>query len=164
MARGKFEHESAGGELARLYATGEAGPGVVVFHPWWGLNDDVTAYADRLADAGFSVMAPDLVRGRQAATIEDAERIAASVDQPHADAVALAAIDRVAALAGAAPIGAVGFSLGAAWAVWCAAKRSSIGASVAYYGTLQGPSLASASVPVLGHFAEADPYEPDESV
>ena len=80
MARGRFEKLDAGGESVRSYASGagDASAGVVVFHPWWGLNDDVIAYADRLAGAGFEVVAPDLVRGRIAATVEEAERSYAS--------------------------------------------------------------------------------------
>jgi len=55
MASGGFEELAVGGEPARLYASGagNATPRVVVFHPWWGLNDDVIAYADRLAGAGL---------------------------------------------------------------------------------------------------------------
>ena len=166
MAGGAFEELAVGNERVRQYTSGigQSAPRVVVFHPWWGLNDDVIAYVDRLAGAGFSVVAPDLVRGRLASTIEEAERLAGGVDQDHADAVAIAAIDRLAASSGGPAIGAVGFSMGAAWALWCAAKHPAVATSVVYYGTLAGPSLARASVPVLGHFAEADPYEPEEAV
>ena len=163
--KGRFEELAAGHEAARMYANRAAdAPGVVVFHPWWGLNDDVVAWSDRLAASGFSVVAPDLVRSRLATTIEEAEHLSSSVDDAHATAVALAAIDRLAAARGASKVGAVGFSMGAPWALWCAAERPSVGASVVYYGTMGGPSLARASVPVLGHFAESDPYEPDDSV
>jgi carboxymethylenebutenolidase len=166
MVRGRFENLGVGATTTRAYAsgTGETVPGVAVFHPWWGLNDDVIAYADRLAAAGFSVLAPDLVRGRLASTIDEAERLASEKDDAHADAVSLAAIDRLAGSDQAPGIGAVGFSMGAAWAMWCAAERPAVAASVVYYGSLSGPSLARASVPVLGHFAEADPYEPEDGV
>ena len=166
MVSGRFVELAVGGEPVRLYASGTGGTttGVVVFHPWWGLNDDLIAYADRLAGAGISVVAPDLVRGRIASTIEEAERLASSVDDDHATAVAFAAIDRLAALDGTSRIGAVGFSMGAAWAMWWAARRPAVAAAVVYYGSLAGPSLTRASVPVLGHFAEADPYETDEAV
>jgi carboxymethylenebutenolidase len=39
-----------------------------------------------------------------------------------------------------------------------------VAASVVYYGTVLGPSLARAGVPVMGHFAEHDPYETPEAV
>ncbi len=165
MANGKFDELAVGGEPARVYASGAGTtPWAVVFHPWWGLNDDVIAYADRLAGVGFSVVAPDLVRGRVASTVEEAERLASEKDDDHADAVALAVIDRLTTSGSVARIGTVGFSMGAAWAIGCAAKRPAVAASVVYYGSFAGPSLTRASAPVLGHFAEADPYEPDDSV
>jgi carboxymethylenebutenolidase len=165
MARGGVENVTVGGESVRLYASRvvDAAAGVVLFHPWWGLHDDVIAYADRLADAGFPVVAPDLVRGRIATTVEEAEQLASGVDEAHADAVALAAVEQLSA-GGAARIGAVGFSMGVPWALWCATQRPAVACSVVYYGTLQGASLTRAAVPVLGHFAEADPYEPDQAV
>jgi len=165
MDRG-FETLSIGGESVRMYASGvgQAGHRVVVFHPWWGLNDDVIAYADRLAGAGCSVVAPDLVRGRVASTIESAESISSTIDEAHADGVALAAIDRLAGSDTEASVGTLGFSMGAPWAIWCAAQRPAVAASIVYYGTAHGPTLTRASVPVLGHFAENDPYETAESV
>lgn len=157
-----FQALPVGDESARLYVAGAPGhPRVVVLHAWWGLDADVMAYADRLAGAGFSVAAPDLVRGRTARTVAEAEALVEGKDEAHADAVALAAIDR---LANAGKVAALGFSFGAAWALWSAAKRPSVAASVVYYGSLQGPSLAAGKVPVLGHFAESDPYEPDDAV
>jgi carboxymethylenebutenolidase len=165
---GGFETIDVGDTTTRLYEAGEVrpgAPGVVVFHAWWGLNDDVVVYSERLAAAGFAVVAPDLFRGPVATTIEEADRLSTSVDESVADAIALATIDRLADQVGPATrLGAVGFSMGAAWAMWSPAERDSLAASVVYYGSLQGPSLARASVPVLGHFAETDPYESDAAI
>ncbi len=65
MGTGTFEQLRVGDESVHAYTHGVGGlkAGVVVFHPWWGLNNDVMSYADRLAAAGFSVVAPDLARG-----------------------------------------------------------------------------------------------------
>ena len=46
--------------------------GVIVLHPWWGLNDDVRASAERLRGEGYEVATPDLFHGRVATTIEEA--------------------------------------------------------------------------------------------
>ncbi len=165
---GRFETIEAGDTTTRVYEAGEirpGAPGAVVFHPWWGLNEDIVAYADRLAAAGFAVVAPDLYRGPVASTIEEAERLATSIDEAASDAIAIATVDRLSDQLGAATrLAAVGFSMGAAWAMWSPAERDRLAASVVYYGSLEGPSLTRASIPVLGHFAETDPYESDEAV
>jgi carboxymethylenebutenolidase len=140
--------------------------GVIVLHPWWGLNDDVTRYADRLAEAGFAAGAPDLYAGQIATTIPEAEALGDSLDEDIADAFVLAAVDEVGAAVGdpAARLGAVGFSMGAGWALWLPAQRPEVAATVVYYGSMEGPSLTRARTPVLGHFAERDPYESDEGI
>ncbi len=165
---GTFDSVTANGEISRVFLAGVArpgAPGVVLFHPWWGLNEDATGYAERLAGHGFYVMAPDMYGGQVVATVEDAERLSTALDPKAGDAVALATVDRLANTLGPdAALGALGFSMGAAWSMWCPAERGRLVASVVYYGTLQGGSLTRAHVPVLGHFAETDPYETDEDV
>jgi carboxymethylenebutenolidase len=164
---GEFETVESGGKTIRLYAAGEDGPGatgVLVLHPWWGLNDDVVAYADRLAGEGFAVVAPDMFGGQVATTIEDAERLARASDEAAIDSITLVALDNLAARVGAtAKLAALGFSFGAHWAIWSPTQRDSVVASVLYYGTT-GDNLTETSVPVLGHFAGEDPYETDEWV
>ena len=154
----------AGGTRARAYLTGDlapGSPGVVVFHAWWGLNRDVIGYADRLAANGLAVLAPDLADGRVVTAIEDADELSSSLDEAVTDAIALAAVDRLADRLGpTARLATVGFSMGAPWAVWVPAERDRVAASVVYYGAVGGPVLARSSVPVLGHFAESDPFEP----
>ena len=136
-----------------------------MLHPWWGLNDDVVAYADRLAGAGFTIAAPDMYKGRVVDTIEEADRMSGSLDMAAGGAIALAAVDWLANRVGpSSKLAILGFSMGAAWAIWAPAERDRLVASVVYYGTLAGGSLRRASVPVLGHFAESDPYETEEGV
>jgi len=165
---GTFETIETGGGASRLYvpgATTSGSPGVVVFHAWWGLNDDVVAYADRLADAGFAVAAPDLFGGQLATTIEEAERLAGAAEEATVDAIALAAVDHLADRLGpTSRLAALGFSFGAAWAISTPTERDRLAASVVYYGTYTGSILNRAGVPVLGHFAETDPYETGEGV
>ena len=157
------------GQPVRAYVADSAGgeaPGVVVFHAWWGLNDDVTGFADRLADAGFSVIAPDLYGGAVTAEVDEAKRLTGSVDEEHANAIALSALEWLARRprGSGAIAGAVGFSFGAHWSVWCPTQQHGRGASVVYYGTTGGPVLAQSGGPVLGHFAEDDPFEGPEDI
>ena len=164
---GTFEIIDAGGTTARAYATGSADastPGVVVLHAWWGLNDDVIAYADRRAEAGFAVVAPDMFDGQIATERDDAKRLSSAGDE-HADAIAFAAVDALAMRLGPdAPLAVLGFSFGAAYALWAPSERDRLCATVVYYGTYTGEFLARATAPLLGHFAEDDEFEPEAGV
>jgi carboxymethylenebutenolidase len=164
----RFETIEAGDTTVRLYVAGDiepGAPGVALFHAWWGINDDLVAYADRLAAAGFAVAAPDMFGGQVASTIDDADRLSGAADEAACDAIALAAVDHLLDRLGpTSRVAAVGFSFGGAWSLWSPAERDRVVASVVYYGSMTGPSLARASAPVLGHFAETDPYETDEGI
>jgi carboxymethylenebutenolidase len=169
---GAFEDLDVGGSTARLYVAGDFAqgqPGIVVLHPWWGLNDDVIAYADRLAAAGFAVTAPDMFGGQVVATIEDAERLSSSAEssgaEPAVESIALAAVDDLAARLGpASRLGVLGFSFGAAYATLLPAERDRLVATVVYYGVYTGDHLGQSSAAVLGHFAETDQFESDEGI
>jgi carboxymethylenebutenolidase len=156
------------GTASRLHVVGDVAPGapgVVLFHAWWGLNKDVVAYAERLATAGFAVVAPDMFGGQIASTIEEAERLTSAADETAVNAIALAAVDHLADRLGpTSKLAALGFSFGAHWTMWSPTQRDRVVASVLYYGTTGGSILTEASVPVLGHFADNDPYETAEWV
>lgn len=162
-----FDQLTFGDETARAYLRVPDGArsGVVVLHAWWGLNDDVIAYSDRLVDAGFAVLAPDMFRGQVATTKEEAERLSQEGDAGIAADVAWAAIDRLAeALAPDAPIAVLGWSFGAAYAIWAPSVRERAKATVAYYGTYTDSFISEASAPLLGHFAEVDPFTSEEEI
>jgi carboxymethylenebutenolidase len=168
---GEFGRIDVDGTDVRGYIAGPGLPepgttGVLLLHAWWGLDADLLAFADRLGEAGFPVLAPDLFGGRTADTIEGAEALATGADEALADAIVLGSADALAIrLGGTGRIVVIGFSFGAAWALWLPAKRpESVVGSVVYYGSMDGPSLAAGTAPVLGHFAADDPYEPEENV
>lgn len=169
---GTFETLDVGGASARLYVAGDfapGAPGVVVLHPWWGLNDDLITYADQLAEAGFAVTAPDMFGGQVASTIEDAKRLSSGAEssdtEPSVESIALAAVDDLAARLGpTSRLGILGFSFGAAYATLIPAERDRLVASVVYYGVYTGDHLARSSAAVLGHFAETDQFESDEAI
>jgi len=138
------------------------GPGVLVLHAWWGLNDFFKAFCRRLAQEGFIALAPDLYHGQIAATVEDAERLHGQLDENKAAAELLAAVDQLLQIPGITrrQIGVVGFSMGAFWSVWLSIKRpEDIRAVTVFYGAGEGDYTHSQAA-YLGHFAETDPWEP----
>jgi carboxymethylenebutenolidase len=142
-----------------------SGAPVLLLHPWWGLNDDIRGLADRLAESGFVVAAPDLHRGKVATTVDEAEGLLKELDDSFAEAATLAAADALLAEAGPdRRAGTIGLSMGAGWAPWVPSQRPQFGATVVYYGTTDLPHISGSSAPILGHFAESDPYEDEESI
>jgi carboxymethylenebutenolidase len=158
---GEFDVVSTPGVEARVYEAGDpsGGAGVVVLHPWWGLNADVLAFADRLAAAGYAVAAPDLYHGDVVDTVEAADGRVGQLDGAEGMAIVNAAAQDLATRLGPdARLAVLGFSLGASFAI--RASHPAVRGTVLYYGT-GDPGDATGTVPVLGHFAEADPYEDD---
>jgi len=144
------------------------GPGVLVLHAWWGLNDTIKAFCTRLAESGFIAFAPDLYHGKVADNIADAETLGQALDTNHLQAKADIA-DATLFLserAGQADHGlaVIGFSLGAYYALDLAATDPEhIRSVVLFYGTGDG-DFSSSKAAYLGHFAEEDEYEPQSNV
>jgi carboxymethylenebutenolidase len=143
-------------------ATG-AGPGVLVLHAWWGLNDTIKSFCTRLADAGFVAFAPDLYHGQVANTIAEAETLGASLDENYLQAKA--EIEAAARFLhqrteDAHPgLAVIAFSLGVYYALDLAAEQPDlIRAVVIFYGSGDG-DYSNARAAYLGHFAEQDEYE-----
>ncbi len=162
------EQETQRGYLALPEAG--AGPGVILLHAWWGLNDFFIALANRLADEGFVVYAPDLYNGEIASTIEEAEALNGSYENDDGvDAIVAkldAAVDTLKAhpAVSSTDLGLIGFSMGSNWGLWLAHHRpDAIGAMVGFYGTYNG-NLEGMRAAFLGHFAESDEFEPRENV
>lgn len=142
------------------------GPGVVVLHAWWGLTPFFKQVCDRLAEAGFTAFAPDLYGGKIARTVADAERLMDASDDEYIRAAAFAAIEEVKRLPGVNPsrLGLIGFSMGAAWSLVLSAHvPDEIEAAVLFYGTYP-IDLGRARASIQGHFAQDDPWEPEEGI
>jgi len=48
--------------------------GILVLHPWWGLNNVIKGFCDRLAENGYHALAVDLYDGKVASTVAEAEK------------------------------------------------------------------------------------------
>ena len=145
-----------------LPSTGK-GPGVLVLHAWWGLNDTIKGLCDRLAAAGFVAYAPDLYHGQVTDTIAGAEALSGAMDSAAAAAAVARAIDLLYERAGrpARGLAIIGFSLGVWYAMEASAADPRVRAVVVFYGSAPLDFSASQAAYLI-HFAENDPYEPRE--
>lgn len=142
-----------------------SGPGVLVLHSWWGLTEEVKDLCNRLADAGYVAMAPDLFDGRTASTVEDGQALLLESDANHMAAGVTSCADalrRMPATNGHA-ISVIGFSMGASLGLWLSEREAGrVGAVVAYYGS-QGIDFTETSAAYLFHIVNDDPMlDPDE--
>jgi len=146
----------------------DKGPGVLVLHAWWGLNDTMKVFCTQLAESGFVAFAPDLYHGKVADNIADAETLGKALDtnqlQAKADiADATMFLDERVGQADRG-LAVIGFSLGAYYALdLAAADPEHIRSVVIFYGT-GGGDFSNSRAAYLGHFAENDEFEPKSNV
>ena len=144
-----------------------SGPGVLVLHAWWGLTPFFRSVCDRLADAGFVALAPDLHGGgRTADTPDEAEALLAETDPNLTASMVVSSLTTLRRMP-ATPegrIGILGFSMGASWALWAATRfPDDVAAASVFYGS-QDIDFSPARAAFQGHFAEIDEFESDDDV
>ncbi len=152
------------GYLAR--PSGGQGPGILVVQEWWGLDPSIKQMADRLADAGFTALCPDLYHGELAQhdEMDKAARLMTELPPDRAARDMSGAVDFLLADAGATgdAIGVVGFCMGGMLSFLIAANRSdAVKALVPFYGFPQGdaePDWSGLTAAVRGHMAENDDF------
>lgn len=147
------------------------GPGVLVLHAWWGLNEFFVDLCDRLACEGFVALAPDLYDGAVATSLEEAERLrdAHDVAAAAAESKILQALDTLKSFQHSPAsrgntVGTIGCSLGAFWSLRLSTLRpEDIAAVVLFYG-LGEADFTTSHAAYFGHFAEDDLWEPLDQV
>ena len=141
------------------------GPGVIVLHAWWGLNEFFKRFCDRLANKGFIVFAPDLYKGKVASSKEEAEKLMTQQDSKYVETSVLVSSDYLVSHPAVKErrVGVVGFSMGANSGLWLSSKRPALHAVVVFYGTGE-EDFSKSHASFLGHFAEEDEFEPKEGV
>ncbi len=138
---------------------GGSGPGVVVIQEWWGLNDQIRGVADRLADAGFVALVPDLYRGKSTVEAEEAHHLMTGLD--FGDAATQDVRGAVLNLkARGSKVGVTGFCMGGALTWLALSNVPEVDAGVSWYGMppLEYIDAAKIKAPVLAHWATQDEF------
>ncbi len=141
-------------------------PGVLVLHPWWGLNSDIKALCGRLAKSGYVAFAPDLFQGKTAKTRPEAEALVHAYEskEPQLNQRIERAAQFLADKIGKKPIAVIGLSFGAYYALHLSnTDPSRVRAVVVFYGTGQ-QDFTKSKARYLGHFADKDEFEPKKNV
>jgi carboxymethylenebutenolidase len=135
-------------------------PAVVVIHEWWGLNDHIKHWTDRLAADGYAALAVDLYGGQVAGDPDTAMKLVKSVDDATAEAILSAAHNFLASdpRIDAEKQAAIGWCFGGNWALRDAISNRELDAAVIYYGrpVTDAKQLAGINAALLGVFANQD--------
>ena len=148
----------AEGGLGKGYMASPEKPrgGVLVLHAWWGLNDFFKGFANRLASQGFLALAPDLHDGALATTVDEAMKLKSKIADERIKQILLRSDPSISGR----KIGAVGFSMGAAWSLLLSTlKPETVGAVVVFYGSYP-IDFSKSQASYLGHYAPDDEWEP----
>ena len=161
---------SSGGTASGYLVTpaSGSGPGVLVIQEWWGLDAGIKTMADRLGEAGFVALAPDLYHGELAAhdEMDKAAHLMQGLPADRAGRDMSGAVDFLKAHAAVTSrgVGVVGFCMGGMLSFIIAANRpDAVKAVVPFYGFPQGasePDWSRLSASISGHMAEHDDFFP----
>lgn len=145
-----------------LRPTGDRGPGVVVAHAWWGLNQTIRDYGAALTAEGFVVALPDLFDGAVATSVEEAEALVSSEwPAPEGLRAAIEELSRHEAVTGTA-VGAVAFSYSGFHLLGLVGNVAELRAPVVYYATRYDRRLEPGSA--MAHLAAEDDFEGEETM
>lgn len=155
------------GTASGYLASPAAGTGipVIVIQEWWGVIPQIERTCDRLAEAGFMALAPDLYEGTRVPLSEpdEAAKAMMGLELRRAAAELSGAVDELLARSGHAKVGVIGFCMGGGLALVLATTRAdAVGATVACYGVHPWaelhPDLDALAGPVQIHCADHDDF------
>ena len=146
--------------LAYFISPEAPGPGVLLLHSWFGLNSYTKRLADRLADEGFTVLAPDLLAEVLPTDQAEAEAALQAADPNY---LASATLSGVGVLARRTrTIQVVGVGMGGSLGLWASVRLPDlITGVVSIYGA-QSIDFAASRSGYQIHLAENDPWLPDD--
>jgi carboxymethylenebutenolidase len=148
------------GALAEPSGTGKVG-GLVVIQEWHGLNTQMKGKCDRVSQAGYLALAPDLYHGKLATNDDEAGKLMGQLDWGKA----VAEIGDAVAHLRANPrsngkVGVLGFCMGGALTLAASRYVEGLACAVPFYGLPSTPldEFAKVKVPIQAHFAKKDDW------
>ena len=150
--------KSCPGYLAEPQA-GPSAPGFVVIQEWWGLNDQIKNTADRLAEAGYRALVPDLYRGKVTTAADEANHMMTNLNFPDAAGEDIrGAVQHL--KQSSKSVAVIGFCMGGALTLLAALRVPEMDAGTVFYGLppLDAAAYKNISTPLICHFANQDDW------
>jgi carboxymethylenebutenolidase len=136
---------------------GSGAPGLVCIQEWWGLNEQIKKTADRLAEAGYRVLVPDLYRGKLAKASDEASHMMANLNlSDAAEQDIRGAAQYLKQSSKKVAVG--GFCMGGVLTILAAVRVPEVDAGACFYGLPELPTagLKKIKIPLICHFANQD--------
>jgi carboxymethylenebutenolidase len=137
--------------------TGVGVHGFVCIQEWWGLNDQIKKTADRLAEAGYRALVPDLYRGKIARASDEASHMMANLNlSDAAEQDIRGALQCLKQSSKKVAVG--GFCMGGVVTILAALRVPEMDAGACFYGLpdLPAAEIKKIKIPLIGHFANKD--------
>jgi carboxymethylenebutenolidase len=167
MANETLTFNTANGETTVFVATPDEsnGKAVIVIQEYWGLTEHIKNIAGRYADEGFTAIAPDLYRGKIAATSQEAGAMMQALKIEDGLDIIKTTIDTAREKYNLAHFGITGFCMGGTYALRAACELEGLSAAAPFYGDIpEEDVLKTLTVPTIFVSATQDKWINAEKV
>jgi carboxymethylenebutenolidase len=139
---------------------GANAPGIVVIQEWWGLDEQIKEVANRLANAGFRALVPDLYRGKLALEAKEAEHLMNDLNFGDAASQDIRGAVQYLKATGSPKVAVTGFCMGGALTVLSACFVPELDATVVWYGNPPAEYVDANNItkPMMGHWSMQDEF------
>jgi carboxymethylenebutenolidase len=138
---------------------GASAPGLVCIQEYWGLNEQIKKTGDRLAEAGYRTLVPDLYRGKVAKAADEASHMMANLNfRDAAEQDIRGAVQHLKQTSKKVAVG--GFCMGGALTLLAALRVPELDAGACFYGLppVDNAEYKKIRIPLICHFANQDDW------
>ena len=135
-------------------------PGFVCLQEYWGLNEQIKKTADRLAQAGYRTLVPDLYHGKLATAADEAKHLMSNLNFPDAAEQDIRGAIRHLKQGSRKKVAVGGFCMGGALALLAALRVPEMDAGACFYGLppMDPNEFKKIRIPLICHFANQDDW------
>jgi len=135
-------------------------PGFVCIQEYWGLNEQIKKTADRLAQAGYRTIVPDLYRGKLATAADEANHLMSNLNFPDAAEQDIRGAIEHLKQGSKNKVAVGGFCMGGALTLLAALRVPEMDAGACFYGLapVEPAEFKKIKIPLICHFANQDDW------